>query len=300
MPYILKTMKTLYREPLLYFLLLGGIFFVLYQQFADVESFDSGSGQQIRISEGRIQALRVGFEKTWQRPPTAQELQRLVDEFVREEVYYREALALGLDRDDPVLRRRLRQKLEFMLQDLAVPAQADDEVLQAYLDVNPDSYRQPPVFSFRQVFLSPDRRGETIDADARALLEALRSGAAAHAEAGDSTLLQHRFDNQTSAQLERVLGPQFVRQLVELPVGSWQGPIVSSYGLHLVRIDDKVEARLPTLEQVRAQVLRDWSARQRRQANEAVYEKLRDRYEVTIEGRPGASIERSAEPGNEA
>lgn len=276
-------MKTLLREPLLYFLLLGGTFFLLYQQFSDSGSGSAASTQEIRISEGRIQALGASFEKTWQRPPSAQELDGLVNEFVREEIYYREALALGLDRDDPLLRRRLRQKLEFMLEDVVTPAEADDAELQAYLDANAETYRQAPVFSFQQVYLDPGRHGENLETDAMALLEALRNAATDADSAGDSIMLPQRFDDEAGYNVERSFGGQFLQQLVELPVGSWQGPIVSGFGLHLVHVSARVDGRLAPLEQVRERVLRDWTSQQRQQTNEAIYQNLRKRYEVTIE-----------------
>ena len=276
-------MKTLLREPLFYFLLLGGTFFLLYQLLAQDAGGGGAGREQITVSDARVQALAARFEKTWRRAPTEAELAGLVENYVRAEVYYREALALGLDRDDAVVRRRLQQKLEFMTEDLVVPDEPEEGELQAYFAANADAYRRPPRFSFIQVYLNPDRRGAGLRADARELLAGLRDGSVDPAAAGDTSMLQLRFENETDRNIERVLGQRFRQQLSELPVGSWQGPVISAFGPHLVLVEERIDGELPALDEVRNAVLRDWSAEKRREANAAVYEELRSRYQVVID-----------------
>lgn len=289
-------MRTLIREPLFHFLLLGCLFFLLYQLMADGTTRQADGRLQIRVDEARIQALATGFEKTWQRPPSAAELDSLVQGFVREEIYYREALALGLDKDDPVVRRHMGQKLRFMLEDLAGVAEPDDAELQAYLAANPDSYRRSPGFTLRQVYLSPELRGADIEADAEELLARLRAGSVVAADVGDSTLLPQEYRSESLANIGRDLGRRFVEQLAVVPVGSWQGPLVSGFGLHLVYIEERIDSEMPRLDEVRERVLRDWSARQRRQTNEAIYQDLRKRYRVIVERPSGSTSSLNALP----
>ena len=287
-------MKTLLREPLLYFLLLGGVFFLVYQQFSNDYSRDPDQREEILISQARIEALQQGFKKTWQRFPSDAELASLIGGFVREEIYYREALALGLDRDDAVVRRRLRQKLEFISEDLIALAEPDDRELQAYLDTNADAYRQPTVYRFRQVYLNPNKRGEQVESDAMALLARLQDGSADAAIAGDSIMLQYQFENASDRIIEREFGRAFVQQLAQLPTGNWQGPIVSGFGLHLVYVAARADGEVPQLDQVRSQVLRDWTSVERKEANKAIYEGLRKRYKIITEPPSGVNEGKAA------
>ncbi|HEY5738330.1 MAG TPA: peptidyl-prolyl cis-trans isomerase, partial [Gammaproteobacteria bacterium] len=164
--------KTLWREPLLHFLLIGATLFVYYNLTADnVEA----PPKRIHVERGQVEQLAANFRRTWSRPPTAQELDALVEGYVREEVFYREALAMGLDRDDPMVRRRLRMKLEFMLEDLATQ-DVGDAVLTAYLQQNPDKFRSETELSFLQVYLNSDQRPQ-LEADAAEMLTRLNEGA---------------------------------------------------------------------------------------------------------------------------
>ena len=285
-------MKQLLREPLLHFLLLGGVFFLIYH-LVNLDRVDElQAAETISVSTARVQALSAQFEKTWKRAPTAAELDGLIENFIREEVYYREALALGLDRDDAIVRRRLRQKLQFMTEDLALMAEPDDRELQAYLDANPERYRLPARFSFTQVFLNPETRGEGVVEQANQVLQSLRAGADA-ATAGDRTLLPTRLDDEPDRNIERQFGRDFVDQLRTLPAGEWQGPVLSGFGVHLVFVETRVDAAAPELDAVRAAVTRDWAEQQRSNANEAVYQKLRERYRIVIE-QPGSDADTAA------
>jgi hypothetical protein len=237
------------------------------------------------VPAGRIEALASGFARTWRRPPTRDELQGLVDEWIREEVLYREAIARGLDRDDAVVRRRLRQKLEFLADDLAELVEPSEDQLAAWLAEHADRYRQPSRLALRQVYVSPDRRGERAEADARELLELLRGqGAAADTtQLGDPLMLPGELELQPLDEIERVFGPGFGADLLPLETGTWQGPIGSSYGLHLVLVVEREEGRLPPLEEVRDEVARDWLTARREELAETFYQGLRERYEVEVE-----------------
>jgi hypothetical protein len=274
--------RKLLREPLLHFLLLGCSLFALHGWIADGSDPESS---RIVVTAGQIDHLATTFARTWMRPPTEGELAGLIDEHVREEVLYREALAMGLDRDDLVVRRRLRQKLEFLFEDAAATVQPSDEELRAYLEKNSAAFRLETRVSFEHVFLDRERRGEAVDAVAAELLARLASdGAGADASAlGDPFLLAHEFESSPRGEVAKLFGEPFAERLLELEPGTWMGPVESEYGLHLVRVRERTAGRLPELAEVRAAVEREWYAGRRAQASERFYQGLRQRYRVTVE-----------------
>ncbi len=274
------------REPLVHFLALGGLLFVAFNLWSPS---GSTAGGRVVVTPALVQHLAETFALTWQRPPTNQELAALVDDHVKEEILYREALALGIDDDDVVIRRRLRQKMEFLSEDVAIMAEPSDEDLARYLAAHPDDFRIDSLVSFRHVFLSADRRGAALDSDAEQLLDELRSEALSEAYAikrGDPFLLPSRFDGMSEQALGAQLGEGFAESLTGLPSGVWSGPIESAYGKHLVLVTERTEGRIPPLAEVRDAVEREWRTEERRKANDAFYAKLRDRYIVSIEMPP--------------
>ncbi|RPI13498.1 MAG: peptidyl-prolyl cis-trans isomerase [Lysobacterales bacterium] len=271
-----------WREPLLHFLLIGAALFALYGL---LNRGESDAPREIVVSEARVAALAENFAKTWMRPPTAEELSGLVEDYVREEIYYREALAIGLDQDDTVIRRRLRQKMEFISEELATTEPTDAE-LQAYLDAHRGKFLEPSATTFEQVYFSTERRGDEARPAAERLLAALQSGRAGAdpAAAGDSTLLPPSMEDATPQQVAGTFGEEFVAQLDEVPVGQWSGPLQSPYGLHLVRVVERADGALPTLDRIRPVVLREWQVEQARRVSDEFYEALRGRYDVRVAG----------------
>jgi len=275
------------RQPLLHFLVLGALIYGLYLGFADNDNGEADA-TTIHVSAGEIEALTESWLRTWQRPPTPDELVGLVEGYLEEEVLYREALALGLDRNDTIVRRRLRQKLDFLADDLIQIAPPDDATLEAFLAENQERYSEPARLSFSQVFIDPARHGEAIDDDVAATLAALSSGANP-ANEGDPFLLPMTYDDVSEAKLARDLGEGFAAAVVGLPPGAWAGPVPSPYGLHLVRIDDIQTGGAPELAAVRADVERDWYAEQRTLARNAYVRTLAERYDIDIEWPEGFS-----------
>jgi hypothetical protein len=275
-------MNRLRNEPLVHFLVLGAAIFAAYGFMAKRGSAEPG---KIVITQGEIENLTTGFTRTWQRPPTASELAGLVRDRVREEVYCREAMALGLDKDDTVVRRRLRQKMEFISEDIAARTEPTEADLKAYLPAHADKFRTGPRFTFRQVYLSPEKHRANLAGDAAQLLAQLnQAGEQVDAVAlGDVSLLEHNFTSVPSAEVARQFGETFAAKLAELPPGPWQGPVESAYGWHLVKISERTEGRLPALAEVREAVRREWDNNRRLEANEKFYQELLKRYEVTIE-----------------
>jgi hypothetical protein len=275
-------MKRILREPLLHFLLLGAAIFVAYGFVSKHSPVEPG---RIVITRGQIEHLAMGFAKTWQRPPTAGELAGLVRDRVREEVYCREAVALGLDQDDTVIRRRLRQKMEFVSDDIAAQTEPTDAALNAYLQAHADTFRIEQRFTFQQVYLNPQKHGDKLAQDVAQLLTQLnQTGDKADVAAlGDSFLLEHDFTALPAGELAKQFGEAFTEQLGGLQPGQWQGPIESGYGVHLVKVSERTDGRLPALAEVRDAVRREWENARRLESNEKYYRELLKRYAVTIE-----------------
>jgi len=284
------------REPLLHFLLIGAALFVLY---GALNRGRSDAPRDIVISEARVAAIAENFATVWMRPPTAEELKGLIDDYVAEEVYYREAIAMGLDQDDTVIRRRLRQKMEFISEGIADAAEPTDAQLQGYLEQNAAKFARPAELTFRQVYLSPERRGDRVRADAEKLLAELQagSGSAELAEAGDPTLLPATMEAASPQSIANAFGQEFAGQVDEAPVGQWAGPIESSFGLHLVRVDERTAGAAPTLAEIRPIVLREWQSDARRRQNSTFLATLRDKYDVRVEGPAAALFASPAEGG---
>ncbi len=280
------------KEPLFHFLLIGAGLFLLYGLQVD-ETTEQPN--RIVLSESDIDQLISLSERTWQRLPSQQELEGLIEAKIREEILYREALAIGLDKNDSVVRRRMAQKMEFISNDLAPLVEPNDVQLKAYLDVHAKRFAMPGRITFSHIYLNADKRGEHVRDDATNLLAKL-SRPAANVDvslAGDPFMGGRSYDDQTDFGITRQFGKDFTRQLFELPVGKWNGPVESGYGLHLVYISSRIDSRTPLLEQVRDKVFDEWQAEQRREANETFYIELRKRYEIVIE-RPIASPVKTA------
>jgi len=280
-----NTIKHFLREPLLHFLFLGAAIFVVHGL---VSQNLSSAPQDIVVTSGKIENLAATFARTWQRPPTQAELDGLIQDYVREEACSREATALGLDRDDTVIRRRLRQKLEFVAEDLAAPAEPNDDELRTYLQAHPQAFASEPQFSFRQIYLSPERHRQNLAQDAERLLAELQraSDTSGGAGWGDPFLLPHEFENTSSSEIKNLFGEKFVAGLETLQPGAWQGPLASGYGVHLVLVTQRTEGRVPALAEVRETVRREWANMQRLAASEKFYQELLRRYTVIIEKPP--------------
>jgi len=275
-------MKRLPKEPLVHFIVLGALIFAGYGLLN--RGGESAPGR-IVVTQGQLASMRVGFTRTWQRPPNSEELEGLIRDRVREEVYYREALALGLDKDDIIIRRRLRQKMEFVTDDVVARAQPTDDELSAYLQAHPDLFRVEQQFTFRQVYLNPEKHGENLARDAAQLLSQLNqaSSTADISALGDSLMLDHKFDALPAGEVAKLFGEKFATTLGGLSPGQWQGPVESGYGVHLVFVSERSEGRVPALGEIREAVQREWTNAMRLVANEKFYGELLKRYTVTIE-----------------
>ena len=274
-------LRSALREPLVHFLAIGLLMFLYYDRRGG-----SGPGStRITITPGVVQHLASGFARTWQRPPTAAELKALVDEHVKEEIATREAAGMGLDEDDAIVRRRLRQKLEFLIEDEVEQVPPKDAELERWLAAHPEAFAAEPRLAVRQVYLSPERRGASARADAEALLARLRAtGPAAKTDGlGDPTMLPKELPLGPLAEAIRAFGSEFAATLDALVPGEWSGPLESPYGLHLVLVTERVAAARPSLQDIRPLVEREVQAERRKAHLQALYERLLLKYTVSIE-----------------
>jgi hypothetical protein len=274
------------REPLVHFLLIGAGLFLLFGWRGNPASLPGGASgpesKRLVVTQGDIDQLIARFEKTWQRPPSEAEIKGLVERFVRDEIYYREALAIGLDRDDAVVRQRMRLKMEFIFEDVSAQVEPTDEDLEAFMKEHPDKYRLDPQVAFRQVYINADGQGGNAETEARRILAQLEGGADP-GSVGDPLLLEHDGRLLPLWDIEKQFGKTFSRGLLELEPGRWEGPVRSGYGLHLVFIEERVEEKMPALNEVREMVKRDWAVKQKQEFKDAAYAKLRERYTVEFE-----------------
>ncbi|MFA0811308.1 peptidyl-prolyl cis-trans isomerase [Microbulbifer epialgicus] len=273
-------MRNLIKEPLLHIVIIGCLLFVL-DTLVQEETINRN---KIVINEGRIEHLSAVFERRWQRPPSVAEMRQLVENYVREEILYREAQILGLDRNDTVIRRRLRMKMELATRDVVDTLTPSEYTLQQYLEQHKHKYQRPAQFSFRQLHFQTSNRPE----DLAEALQQLNQGTAENLE-GDSSLLPERMTNEVSRRINQVFGAHFSSQLTKAPTGHWAGPLESAYGKHLVFIEDYQPARAAQLSEVRGQVLRDWQIQERETRLEHQYQQYRNNYTVLIESPVPAS-----------
>ena len=270
-------LRRIVREPLLHFLLIGLGLFVLY----GIVSPGDSAGRTITISQSQVETLRRQYAALWGGPPDATQLSGLIEAQVRDEILYREGMAQGLGRDDPVIKRRIRQKIEVMAEEEGANIAPTDAVLGTYLQGHRDKFIRPAVVSFDQVTFNPE------GPDSPASVAAARAKLAAGADParfGQPTMLPAHVANTDADLVARDFGTEFAAALVKLPKGQWAGPIGSGVGVHLVRLMALVPATVPPLAEIRAQVVREWENDRRVAASEASYRRARAKYDVIVEG----------------
>jgi peptidyl-prolyl cis-trans isomerase C len=277
-------MKRLLREPLVHFLLLGAI---LFGGYGYMERGRGGVDQskQIRLTLDDLSQLVLVFQSQWRRDPAPEELRALVEDKVREEVLYREALALGLDKNDTIVVRRMAQKMQFLAEDVAAAREPASEEIGTWFEANRDQFALPPRVSFRHLYFSPDRRGARARDDATAALTRLAGQPeASHLAAAlaDAFMFQAYYRDRAPEFLGKEFGPNFALAVAKLSPGSWQGPIESGLGWHLVFVDTLIPGRVPAFEEVEAEVKRAWLAEQKVQAWEKAYQDMRAKYTVRL------------------
>jgi hypothetical protein len=280
----LSIIRRLAREPLTHFFAIGLAIFLIYGQLDRDSTTRLGV---IVVDDARVTALVEGFRRTWQRPPSQYEFRSLLDAWLREEILYREGMTMRLDQDDPIVRRRIAQKMEFITDGLIMSA-SDDAELEAWLNAHADDYRVPARYSLQQVFFDPVRHGEMLvdvmESARMALVNGEREGI------GDRTMLPARLDDVAEFDIARTFGADFATSIAAQPDGQWVEPVMSGFGRHIVYVEQRVASRMPTLGEVRIEVERDVLRARMEDANEAFYEALRQKYNVEITADVDAAV----------
>jgi peptidyl-prolyl cis-trans isomerase C len=292
-----STLKRWLREPLLHFLVLGMVLFGAYAYFqrgrGGVES-----SKQIALSLDDLRTMEMYFESQWHRQPTPQEFQAMVEDKVREEVLYREGLAMGLDKDDTIVKRRMAQKMQFLAEDVAAAHEPTTAELRAWFDKNTNKFALPGRYSFRHLYFSPDKRGKNAQEDAAKVLAKIAGqpeDSPLAASLGDSFMFQDFYGDRTPEAIAKEFGPQFAVALEKLKPGSWQGPVESGYGWHLVYVDTVIPGRIPAFEEMEPDVKTAWLAEQKQQAWQKAYAEMRAKYTLLLPD-PSAQPAANASP----
>ncbi|MCC7325662.1 MAG: peptidyl-prolyl cis-trans isomerase [Burkholderiales bacterium] len=276
--------RRLVREPLLHFLLAGFTLFVAYSAL-NPQAGDRFRSDRIQLTEVDLRQMALVWAAKWRRPPTTEEIRSLIEDRVREEVLYRESLALGLDQGDTIVRRRLAQKMEFLAEDASAIRDADAAELKAWFEANRERFAAPGRVTFRHLYFSPDRHGDrTREAAALALQKLARepAGSASAANAGDRFMYSDYYVEQVPDQVGSVFGERFAQALFRVEPGAWRGPIESGLGWHLVFIESATPRRVPAFEEIVPEVRAAWIEEQRAAAKRSMYALMRARYEVVL------------------
>jgi peptidyl-prolyl cis-trans isomerase C len=275
-------LRRLSREPLLHFLLIGLVLFVVYDRLHPAAESKAASNRIVLTSDD-FEQLGVTWLAQGRAPPTPAEMKSLIELRVREEVLYREALALGLDKDDTIVKRRLAQKMEFLAEGAAIESSPSPDTLRAWFRDNAQRFLLPPRVSFRHLYFSPDKRGEHAhEAAASAMVQLSgKPGDWKDAEAlGDPFMDRDYYGDRSAEDMAKLFGSNFAREIAGLKTGQWQGPVESGYGWHLVFIDTSVVARVPDFEEIEPEIRAEWIEDQRAEAKRKTYELMRARYQV--------------------
>lgn len=269
------SVRKVLKSPLVHFFALGGMIFAAFAVINDHPA--PQRPDTITLTPQDAARLAQQFTAAWNRAPTPDELDGLMRSWVLEEANVREALAIGLDRGDAVIRQRLNLKMEFLAESSAAALEADDQTLQAYLDANPGSFLRPARLAFDQVLLPAEDRSEKV----AAIRAALQAGADP-LTMGGASLLPTSVPMTPVTVINGVFGTDFHVLLANLPLGSWQGLVRSAYGEHLVRVTARADTTLPPLSEIRDRVEAEWRAAQAKAMRDASAQALLSRYTVTL------------------
>jgi hypothetical protein len=284
----LSTLKRWLREPLLHFLLIGVLLFGIYA-YTNRGRIGIESPRQIVISLDELRTMTAYFESQWHRPPTPQEFQAMVEDKIKQEVLYREGLAMGLDKDDTIVKRRMAQKVQFLAEDVATAHEPSTAELKAWFEKNSSKFALPSRYSFRHIYFSPDKRGRNARNDAADVLAKITGqpeDSPLIPSAADRFMFQDYYGDRAPSAIAKEFGPQFAVALEKLKPGSWQGPIESGFGWHLVFVDTVIPGRIPAFEEIESEVKTAWLGEQKAQAWQKAYQTMRAKYTVFLPAPP--------------
>lgn len=268
-------LKKLFREPILLFLFLGTILFVLYTRATD---YIDKKNKQVLVSQTQLALMGESFIKTWNRNPTETEFAAQVENFIMDEIFFKEAVAMGLDKTDPTIKRRLRQIMEMMLDDYTTIYPVESQ-LSKYLAEHPDKFRRDSRISFRHLYFPMEDKEKTIK-----LLSSLQKGMSVDENyTGNLLLIPSQFEDESKSQIKKLFGTDFTQNIFELEIGNWQGPVASSYGWHLVKVSQRIEGEVPDLNEIWDSVEQEWSFERKKEMKEEQNKVMREQYEIVME-----------------
>ncbi|MHC4153871.1 MAG: peptidyl-prolyl cis-trans isomerase [Planctomycetota bacterium] len=280
-------MKKILKEPLVYVFVLGFVVFGLHS-FLNRANRDDTDPFTVEVTSADIEWIRSSWEARMKRQPTQQELQGLINRYIRDEILFREAMAMDLDDRDLVIQRRLVQKLTFVFEDLAETMEPADDELKKYLQENQDKYRIPEMMSFTQAYFNPSKRKDAME-EAKTVLASLKSTQSPPEEAvslGDTIMIDSSFREKSPDEAARILGREFAYELFSIDEKGWQGPIESTFGLHLVYIEERIASKMPEFENIREDVKNDFMYERKREVIDNAYKAVKSRYTILVEGLP--------------
>ncbi len=276
----------LVKQPLFHFLLIGALIYLFYGFFSEKSAGTVESDRTITVTQGEIAFMVDSWQKSWNRPPTEKEREGFINAYIKEMVYYRVALEMGLDKNDVTIRRLLGRKLQFITNDLIQPQPPGEDELKAYFKNNIDSYTPPVRVTMTQIFFDPDLREDETLTDAENAIEILNNidiESVTANEYGDRMMLQNYYPYRTEAEIAKLFGGEFAKSIIELKTNKWHGPILSGYGTHIVYLHDRQESDPPDFDEVRELVLANWIAEKKQELNDLYYQGLVARYDIVIE-----------------
>jgi PPIC-type PPIASE domain len=252
---MLQSFKNIIRQPLLHFLLIGGVLFVLYYAVNPLAK----QKDIIVIDDELVSRMVTVFEKEWNRSPSTDEMKGILERYIQQEVYYRKALLMNLDHNDEIIRRRLDQKLRFITNDMANLKEPKEQELIAYYEANNGKYLLPREYSFSHIYFSPDKRANARE-DALFTLQTLTASAQVNdvVNQGDAFPYAYQLENLSDREIAQQMGDDFAKGIADLPLKQWAGPVVSGYGIHLVFLKEVKASAEPQFALVREAVLRDY------------------------------------------
>jgi len=280
--------RRLTGEPLIHFLLLGALLFAVYH-YVQPDRGAAESSKEIKLSLDELAHLTLQFQSQWRREPTPKEFNRLVESKVQAEILYREAMAIGLDKEDEIVKRRMAQKMQFLAEDVAAAREPATDELKSWYAQNTVKFAMPKRFSFRHLYFSPDLRGTRARDDALKALNQLAGqpqDAQLSASIFDPFMFQEYYRDRAPEYLGKEFGPPFAQAIPQLPVGSWQGPVESGFGWHLVFVDTVIPGRVPDFEEIEQEVKTAWLAEQKALARQKAYKDMRAKYTVLLPAPP--------------
>jgi len=289
--FFVSTKKRLLREPLIQFLLIGAVLFALYS-FTHAGRSAGVSSRDIRLTLDELAQLTLLYQSQWRHQPTPQDLEAMIENKIQQEILYREALALGLDKDHEIVKRRMAQKMQFLAEDVAAAREPTTAELKSWFEQHTAMFAQPPRLGFRHLYFSPDRRGARARDDAAKALAKLAGqpeDAKIASSLADPFMFQDYYRDRAPDYLGKEFGPQFALAVTKLAPGSWQGPIESGFGWHLVFVDTVIPGRVPAFEEIEPDVKTAWLGEQKAQAWDKAYKEMRAKYTVLLPAPPDSA-----------